>query len=138
MAGRLVWHGPVSAADLSPLLRSADLLVDMASQEETASITLEAMACGVPVVAAAVGSHPDIVVDGVTGALVPPGEPVVLARRIHRLLASPMLLQGYGMAATDRARSRYSWDRIGQETLAIYERSRPQADPVSRPRLLAS
>ena len=41
------------------------------------------------------------------------------------LLATPMLLQGYGIAAADRARSRYSWDRIGQETLAVYERSLP-------------
>jgi len=49
-----------------------------------------------------------------------------------------MLLKGYGLAATDRARSRYSWDRIGQETLAIYERSLPHADPVSAPRSLAS
>jgi D-inositol-3-phosphate glycosyltransferase len=135
---RLVWHGRVAGAELPALLRSADLLVDMAAQEQATSVTLEAMACGVPVIAAAVGSHQDTVVDGITGALVPPGEPAVLARRIHRLLASPMLLKGYGLAATDRARSRYSWDRIGQETLAIYERSLPHADPVSAPRSLAS
>jgi glycosyltransferase involved in cell wall biosynthesis len=54
---------------------------------------------------------------------VPPGQPGELARRIRQLLAAPMLLQGYGIAAADRASARYSWDRIGQETLAVYEQS---------------
>jgi glycosyltransferase involved in cell wall biosynthesis len=138
VADRLVWHGPVSAADLPALLRSADLLVDMATQEPATSVTLEAMACGIPVVATAVGSNKDTVVDGITGALVPPGEPALLARRLRRLLGNPMLLRGYGLAATDRARSRYSWERIGRETLAIYERSLPHTDLVSRPALAAS
>jgi D-inositol-3-phosphate glycosyltransferase len=135
---RILWHGPVSAAGLPALLRSADLLVDMASHEPETSVTLEAMACGIPVVAAAVDSHKDTVVDGITGVLVPPGEPGLLARRLRRLLASPMLVKGYGLAAADRARSRYSWERIGQETLAIYERSLPHTDLVSRPPLPAS
>jgi glycosyltransferase involved in cell wall biosynthesis len=138
VGGRLVWHGQVSAAGLPALLRSADLLVDMASLEATTSVTLEAMACGIPVVAAAVGSHTDTVVDGITGFLVPPGEPGILARRLRRLLASPMLVRGYGLAAADRARSRYSWERIGQETLAIYEHLLPRTDLVSPPRLPAS
>ena len=44
--------------------------------------------------------------------------------RIRQLLASPMLLQGYGIAAADRASTRYSWERIARETLAVYERLR--------------
>ncbi len=138
VAGRIVWHGRVSAAELPALLRSADVLVDMAPEEAATSVTLEAMACGVPVVAAAVGSHQDTVVDGVTGILVPPGQPALLARRVRRLLANPMLLKGHGLAAADRAKSRYSWERIGQETLAIYERSLPSIDLVSGPRSPAS
>jgi glycosyltransferase involved in cell wall biosynthesis len=55
--------------------------------------------------------------------LVPPARPGLIAQRIRTLLATPMLLEGFGIAAVDRARARYSWDRIGQETLAIYERS---------------
>jgi glycosyltransferase involved in cell wall biosynthesis len=78
--------------------------------------------------ASAGGSHCDAVVDGATGALIPPDKPVVLARMIRRLLASPMLLEGYGIAAADRVRARYSWDRLGRDTLSAYERSlRPQA-----------
>ena len=48
---------------------------------------------------------------------------MVLARMIRRLLNSPMLLEGYGIAAADRVRARYSWERVGRETLSAYERS---------------
>ena len=132
---RLVFHGTVSEDDLPALLRSADLLVDPVTGEPFATVALEAMACGVPVVASSVGSHRDTIIDGTTGALVEPGHPGLLAKRIRTLLNSPMLLEGYGIAAMDRAQSRYSWDRIGRETLAIYERSQfdrpaPMAEPA--------
>jgi D-inositol-3-phosphate glycosyltransferase len=120
---RVIFHGGVSDAELPALLRSADLLVDAPTGEPFATVALEAMACGTPVVASAIGSHLDTIIDGTTGLLVPPGHPGMIAQRIRSLLASPMLLEGFGIAAVDRARARYSWDRIGQETLAIYERS---------------
>lgn len=120
---RVIFHGSVSDADLPALLRSADLLVDAPTGEPFATVALEAMACGTPVVASAIGSHLDTIIDGTTGLLVPPRRPGLIAQRIRTLLASPMLLEGFGIAAVDRARARYSWDRIGQETLAIYERS---------------
>ena len=120
---RVIFHGSVSDDDLPALLRSADLLLDAPTGEPFATVALEAMACGTPVVASAIGSHLDTIIDGTTGLLVPPGRPGAIAQRIRTLLASPMLLEGFGIAAVDRARARYSWDRIGQETLAIYERS---------------
>ncbi len=123
VADRVVFVGQVSRARMPALLRSADLLVHTALYEPFGMVPLEAMACGTPVMAAAGGSHQDAIVDGTTGVLVNPGQPAALARRVRQLLASPMLLQGYGIAAADRARSRYSWDRIGRETLAVYERS---------------
>jgi glycosyltransferase involved in cell wall biosynthesis len=122
---RVVFVGQVSQARMPALLRSADLLVHTALYEPFGMTPLEAMACGTPVLATAGGAHEDKVVDGATGVLVRPGRPAALAARIRHLLATPMLLQGYGIAAADRARSRYSWDRIGRETLAVYERSLP-------------
>ena len=122
---RVVFVGQVSQARMPALLRSADLLVHTTLYEPFGMAPLEAMACGTPVMAAAGGAHEDEVVDGATGVLVRPGRPAALAARIRHLLATPMLLQGYGIAAADRARSRYSWDRIGRETLAVYERSLP-------------
>ncbi|HEX6856290.1 MAG TPA: glycosyltransferase [Streptosporangiaceae bacterium] len=122
---RVVFVGQVSQARMPALLRSADLLVHTALYEPFGMAPLEAMACGTPVMAAAGGAHEDEVVDGATGVLVRPGRPAALAARIRHLLSTPMLLQGFGIAAADRARSRYSWDRIGRETVAVYERSLP-------------
>lgn len=121
VADRVRFFGRVGHRDMPALLRSADLLVSVPWYESFGRATLEAMACGTPVVASAVGGHNDTIVDGSTGALVAPREPDVLARKIRDLLASPMLLQGFGIAAADRARSRYAWDRIGQETSAVYQ-----------------
>ncbi|HLI37140.1 MAG TPA: glycosyltransferase [Streptosporangiaceae bacterium] len=127
VSDRVLFTGRVSHGSMPALLRSADLLVNVSWYEPFGMVSLEAMACGTPVVASAVGGHMDTVVDGTTGVLVPPGEPALLARRIRRLLASPMLLEGYGIAAADRARARYSWDRVSRETLAVYGGTRRPA-----------
>ena len=109
------------------LLRSADLVVSTCQYEPSGTTSLQAMACGTPVIAPPVGGHMDAVVDGTTGILIPPDRPALLAQRIRQLLAHPMLLEAYGVAAADRVRSRYSWDRIAGETLAVYDRATAQA-----------
>jgi glycosyltransferase involved in cell wall biosynthesis len=91
-------------------------------------VPLEAMACGVPVVAADVGGHLDSIVDGVTGVHVPPRRPGEAARRIRRLLADTTRRTAMGFAGVDRARARYSWPRIAQETLAVYERATARSE----------
>lgn len=123
VSDRVMFTGKVSQARIPALLRSADLFVQVAADEPCGILPVESMACGTPVVAAADGVSSDEVVDGATGVLVRPGDPQALARRIRDLLASPMLLEGYGIAAADRARSRYSWERVGQQTIAAYERA---------------
>jgi D-inositol-3-phosphate glycosyltransferase len=85
-------------------------------------VPLEAMACGVPVVASAVGGHLDTVLDGRTGALVPPRDPASLAQRLRELLADPARLAAIGSAAAIRARSRYGWDRIAADVELLYHR----------------
>jgi glycosyltransferase involved in cell wall biosynthesis len=123
VSDRVMFTGKITQARVPALLRSADLFVHVASDEPTGILPVEAMACGTPVVASADGADQDTVVDGATGVLVRPGDASALARQIRQLLSSPMLLEGFGIAAADRARSRYSWERIGQETLAAYERA---------------
>ncbi len=118
--GRVFFAGAVSHAALPPLLRSADLLVSVSEYEPSATSAIQAMACGIPVIASAVGGQIDAVVDGTTGILVAPGHPALLAQRIRQLLGHPMLREAFSVAAVDRARSRYSWDRIAHETLAVY------------------
>jgi glycosyltransferase involved in cell wall biosynthesis len=121
LGGRVFFAGQVGRAALPPLLRSADLLVNINQHEPSAITSIQAMACGTPVVASSVGGQVDAVVDGTTGILVEPGRPALLAQRIRALLAHPMQLDAFSVAATDRARSRYSWDRIAHETLAVYD-----------------
>jgi hypothetical protein len=79
------------------------------------------MACGTPVVGCGAGAEQDAVVSLTTGEHVPAGQPGELARQIRKLLASPVRLEAYGIAAADRARSRYCWERIARETAAAYD-----------------
>jgi len=79
-----------------------------------------------------VGGYADAIVDGTTGLLLPPGRPQMLVKRLRELLATPMKLTGFGIAAADRARSRYPWERIAAETTAAYERCLA-APAIARP-----
>jgi glycosyltransferase involved in cell wall biosynthesis len=123
LTDRVVFTGRVDRGSLPGLLRSADLVLSTCSYDPSGVTSLEAMACGRPVLAPPTGGHVDAVVDGTTGLIIPPGRPALLAQRIRQLLAHPMLIEAYGVAAVDRARSRYSWDRIATETVAVYERA---------------
>jgi glycosyltransferase involved in cell wall biosynthesis len=123
ISDRVIFTGRVARDAMPALLRSADLVVSTCQYEPSGMTSLQAMACGTPVIAHPVAGHADAVVDGTTGILIPPGRPALLAQRIRQLLSHPMLLEAYGVAAVDRARSRYSWDRIAAETLAVYDRA---------------
>jgi glycosyltransferase involved in cell wall biosynthesis len=127
VSDRVIFTGQVERPAMAGLLRSADLVLSTCKYEPSGSTSLQAMACGTPVVAPAEGGHLDAVVDGTTGIFIPPDRPALLAQRIRQLLAHPMMMEAYGVAAADRARSRYSWDRIAGETLAVYDRVTVQA-----------
>ena len=120
VADRVRLVGAVPRPDMPALLRSADLVVCTPWYEPFGIVPVEAMACGVPVIASAIGGFLDTVVDGATGTLVPPRRPDRLAAAIRKLLAEPFWREAYGTAGVDRARSRYSWDRIAAGTLAVY------------------
>jgi glycosyltransferase involved in cell wall biosynthesis len=123
LGDRVIFTGKMERESMPALLRSADLVLSTCSYEPSGVTSLEAMACGKAVMAPPTGGHADAVVDGTTGILIPPGRPALLAQRIRKLLAHPMLIEAYGVAAADRAKSRYSWDRIAAETLAVYDRA---------------
>jgi glycosyltransferase involved in cell wall biosynthesis len=122
VADRVTFTGRVADKNLPALMRSADMFVSAAHYEPYGAAAISAMACGKPVLANAVGAYADAVIDGTTGLLLQPGPPELLVRRLRELLATPMKLTAFGIAAADRARSRYPWDRIAAETVSAYER----------------
>jgi len=120
LAGRVDLRGRVERNDLPALLRSADAAVSLPWYEPFGIVPLEAMACGVPVVASAVGGLLDTVVDGITGVHVPPRSPERLAEALRSLLADPELRARLGRAGAERARARYGWGDIADATLEAY------------------
>jgi glycosyltransferase involved in cell wall biosynthesis len=121
VAERVTFLGQVDHADVPALLRSADLTVSVPEHEEFGRVPVESMACGTPVVVSAVGGHLDSVIHDVTGIYAMPGRPVELARRIRGLLADQTRLTAMSIGGVDRARSRYAWTRIANETVKVYE-----------------
>jgi glycogen(starch) synthase len=81
----------------------------------------EAMAHARPVVASAVGGLAELVVDGETGLLVPPGDRAALRAAVDRLLSDPGLRHRLGEAGRKRIAEHYGWERVVNETLACYE-----------------
>ena len=125
VADRVRLYGRVARADMPAILRSADVVACTQWYEPFGIVPLEAMACAIPVVASAVGGMLDTVVHDVTGRLVPAKRPAALADAVNHLLRDAFLRRSLGAAGRDRARARYSWDRIAADTLRIYDRLLP-------------
>jgi D-inositol-3-phosphate glycosyltransferase len=117
---RLVLRGRVGRDEMPALLRSADAVVCVPWYEPFGIVPLEAMACGVPVVASAVGGQIDSVVDGVTGVHVPPRDPAALAMALGMLLDHPERRAALGAAGARRARERFAHETVAAATREIY------------------
>lgn len=107
--------------DLGRALASADVFFNPSVTETFGNVTLEAMASGLPVVAAGATGAASLVVDGETGALVPPGDAAAFARALAPYCTDPALLRAHGAAGERRARA-YSWDAINQAVVDTYLR----------------
>jgi glycosyltransferase involved in cell wall biosynthesis len=120
VADRVCFTGSVARADVPAWVRSADVVLAVPWYEPFGITPLEAMACGRPLVATAVGGLVDSVVDGTTGDLVPPRDPARLGEVVAALLADDERRAAYGAAGVRRARSRYRWARVAADTEAVY------------------
>ncbi|WP_457972743.1 glycosyltransferase [Arthrobacter sp. D1-17] len=121
VADQVVLRGQVSREEMPAIFRSADAVACTPWYEPFGIVPLEAMACGVPVVAAAVGGLTDSVVNHGTGLHVPPRDPEAIADALATLLASPELRGKLGRAGERRAKARFSWSRIAAETEKAYQ-----------------
>ncbi len=107
--------------DIHAVLLESDILVLPSRLEATPYVIVEAMAAGIPVVASGIFGIPELVEDGVTGILVPPGDEQVLARAITSLAGDPVRRVRMGKKSKERFRDRFTIERAVSDTVRIYE-----------------
>jgi starch synthase len=121
-------------AEVDAILSAGSLFICPSVYEPLGIVNLEAMACGLPVVATATGGIPEVVENGVTGWLVPieqvddgSGTPLDperfvsdLAATLNQALSDPDRLARFGAAGRRRAEEHFSWSAIGEQTMAVY------------------
>jgi glycosyltransferase involved in cell wall biosynthesis len=107
--------------DVPVLLRAFDTFVLPSLAEGISNTVLEAMATGLPVVATRVGGNPELVEHGVTGALVPAGNPLVLAAALRYYVEDAGLREAHGEAARRRVLQHFTLERMAQGYHDLYE-----------------
>jgi glycosyltransferase involved in cell wall biosynthesis len=117
---RVRFVGRAARDDVPALLRSADVVACVPWYEPFGIVPLEAMACGVPVVAAGVGGMLDSVVDGATGVHVPPRDPRAAAAALAGLLSDEARRARMGRAGAAHVADRFGWPRVAELTEAVY------------------
>ena len=108
--------------DVRGLLASLDLSVNASTSESQSNSLLESMACGVPVVASAVGGSPEVIQHGETGLLFAPDDVQGLADAMEQLVAKPLFRQQCGERGREFARRNFSADQIRARYSELYER----------------
>ena len=110
LGGRVHFCGRIPHDELPQVLAQADLLLQPSLGEESFGITLvEAMACALPVLASRQGGMTEIVVPGVTGELLPPGEVEAWRAAIAAMLAQPDRMRALGAAGRERVVAEFTW-----------------------------
>ena len=108
--------------DILSIHKAFDIFVMSSVTEGLGTSLLDAMACGKPIVATTAGGMPEVVVDGRTGLLVPPRDHEAMADAIVRLLRDEAARQEMAAAGLARVRTRFSAERMVQDTLEVYRR----------------
>lgn len=111
--------GPKRGTELARFYASLDVFVHTGPYETFCQTVQEAMASGVPVVAPAIGGPLDLVRPGITGTLVPPGDPGGFANAVAELAADPQMRKEFGVAAYEAVAGR-TWSALGDELIAHY------------------
>jgi D-inositol-3-phosphate glycosyltransferase len=130
VADRVCFTGHRQRDQLRAYYAAADAFVSTPWYEPFGITPLEAMACGTPVIGSAVGGIQYTVLDGVTGHLVPPRDPVALAICLQHLHDHPALARAMGRAGIRRVRSLFTWDQVVQGLLQVYRSVRRPGETV--------
>jgi glycosyltransferase involved in cell wall biosynthesis len=117
---RVVFTGAVASDEVARIMRTSDVAATGAWYEPFGIVPVEAMACGLPVVATDVGGHRDTVLPGRTGELVPAKDPEAMAAALRGLLDDPFRRRRYGAAARRRAVELFDWPIVVERTEAVY------------------
>ena len=107
--------------DIEALNAMADIFVFPTLHENLSFSLLEAMNAGLPIITTAVGGNPEVVVDGVTGRLVPPNDADALVRWILTFSVDPKLRERMGLAGRERLRTRFSAASVIRKTDEVYD-----------------
>ena len=107
--------------DARDLIAASDLIVLSSIEEGMPNVLIEAMAAGVPQVATSVGGTPETMEEGVTGFLVPPRDPVLMAERIDRVLLDGALRARMSAASQERFARLFSLGRMAREHESLYD-----------------
>jgi phosphatidylinositol alpha 1,6-mannosyltransferase len=126
-----VFAGFQSGENLGRAVASMDIMFNPSVTETWGQVTSEAMASGVPVVAARATGAIDMVLDGVTGFLVPPRDVDAYADAIARIIADPGLMASMSAAGNARA-ARWSWEDVNEAALQAYLELMSQRRPANR------
>ncbi|MGC0337868.1 glycosyltransferase [Streptomyces sp. SLBN-8D4] len=122
VADRVRLLGAVDPRRMPGLMADADLVLCTPVYEPFGIVPLEAMACGTPVVATAVGGHRDTVADGRTGRLVP-GDAPAIADAVRDLLGHARSRDRFGAAGREHVLARYTWRRVADGVEQVYRQT---------------
>lgn len=122
LAQAVHFPGRIAHADMPALYARADLALNPSTVDNMPNSVLEAFASGVPLVSTHVGGVPDIVDDGVSGLLVPPGDPPAMAAALARLLDDAPLAQALARAGRAQVAA-WGWPRVREQWRDAYRRA---------------
>jgi D-inositol-3-phosphate glycosyltransferase len=138
VADRVTFTGRRSRELLKLYYSAADVFVTTPWYEPFGMTPVEAMACGTPVVGARVGGIQYSVLDGATGYLVPPNDPVALAERLNQICCSRRLAERLSSGAVRRAHTLFRWERVARSLAALYADVEAAADAIPAQQLPAA
>lgn len=124
---QVTFHGFIDRRDIPEIQRNHDVLLFPSMWDEPfAAVPVEAMACGMAIIATTAGGTPEAIVDGKTGLLVPPNDPEALAQAMERLIRNPPLRQQFGQEAARVAHQKFDFNTFVDR---LEERYRALAKP---------